>query len=526
MASISSSKQTGSVSASSARVDSAAPRAVSATSQPAEDGQLRQPYQAIVNQLTLALRNADDLSAIVRLATEGTAQALQVSRGMLLRLKYWDPLHKQRNLDETPKVRVSLDCEWFYDTGTGEPQSQCRTAATADDLENQSFWLADCALCHQAFTQPQIALAIADQRQSSDSDAPGVRVAAAFNIPDFPALLMATLESQGTILGFLVFQQSQPQDWTPAAVELVELVAAQVSAAIIQTETLRQVQSLVARRTAELKHSLSVQAKLYDRTRQQIDQLRRLNQMKDEFLSTVSHELRTPLTSMTMAIHMLRQTSLNHEHLPMPQRDRARRYLDILEQQCAQEVNLVNDLLALQELESKKVCLQAQDIDVIALVKDLAIAFDQKWSSKGLTLVLDLPAKPLRMQTDLDSLSRVLLELLTNAGKYTEPNGVVTLQVAHRVAPAAPVSHVILSLSNTGSGIAPEDLPYIFDKFRRSAAANQNAVPGTGLGLALVKSLVQHLNGAIAVSSSPTPAAPLGETCFTLTLPQAMAPVS
>jgi len=88
----------------------------------------------------------------------------------------------------------------------------------------------------------------------------------------------------------------------------VQLVSAQVSTAIIQTETLRQVQSLVEQRTVELRE-MSVQAKLYDRTRTQLEQLRHLNQAKDEFLSTVSHELRTPLTSMTLAIRMLRQVA-------------------------------------------------------------------------------------------------------------------------------------------------------------------------------------------------------------------------
>ena len=91
----------------------------------------------------------------------------------------------------------------------------------------------------------------------------------------------------------------------------MQLVSAQVSTAIIQAETLRQVQSLVEKRTAELRESLAVQAKLYDRTRHQLDQLRQLNQARDEFLSTVSHELRKPLTSMTLAIRMLRQMGLS-----------------------------------------------------------------------------------------------------------------------------------------------------------------------------------------------------------------------
>jgi signal transduction histidine kinase len=474
----------------------------------------QQRYQTIVNQLTLALRHASDLGDIVRLATEGTAQALRVPRGMLLRLKYWDPLFAKRPTEGPPKVRVSLDCEWDYNTASPETPAPAANRST-ETLLNQSFWISECSLCQQVFSHPDRAIAVTDQRLSRE------HVASIFNLAEFPALLIAPLESKGMVLGFLVFQQQRPWDWSTEDRELVELVAAQVSAAIMQTETLRQVQSLVEKRTAELQHSLTVQAKLYERTRQQIDQLRRLNQMKDEFLSTVSHELRTPLTSMTMAIRMLRQTSLTSDALPQADRDRALRYLDILEQQCAQEVNLVNDLLALQELESKAVKLNWQDIDVVALVKDLAIAFDQTWASKGVTLDLTLPKKPLRMQSDLDSLSRVLLELLTNAGKYADAHSKVHLAVGHKADLSSP-SQIILSVCNTGTGIPAADLPHIFDKFRRSATANHSAVPGTGLGLALVKSLVQHLNGVIAVASDPIDDGGVTyDTCFTLTLPQA-----
>ncbi|MBD2021169.1 HAMP domain-containing histidine kinase, partial [Leptolyngbya sp. FACHB-36] len=226
----------------------------------------------------------------------------------------------------------------------------------------------------------------------------------------------------------------------------------------------------------------------------------------------VNHELRTPLTSMTMAIRMLRQTGLSD--------DRSARYLDILEQQCAQETNLINDLLALQELESKQVQLQLEELDLKALIEDLAATFSQKWAAKGLSLVLDLPSQPLRLRSDRGSLNRVLLELLTNAGKYSDPNTRIALKVVHPIEQAT--HEVVLTLSNTGPGIAPDELPYIFDKFRRAQGATQNAVQGTGLGLALVKCLVQHLNGVIAASSCPTSDVQCCETCFTLTLPQVL----
>ncbi|HEY9906338.1 MAG TPA: ATP-binding protein [Thermosynechococcaceae cyanobacterium] len=457
----------------------------------------RARHQAIVNQLTLALQNSSSLSDILQLATTGSAQAFQVKRVLLLRLKYWEPLLRSRSPGEIPRAKATVVCEWL-DDGQEMPSA----------LE-QSFWIADCALSQQAFLRAQFAQTPL-QPATVDSE---IGAAPVFKLDRWSSLLIQPLESHGTVLGFLVLQHDEPREWQPEEIELAKLVSAQSSTAIVQTETLKQVQALVEKRTAELQQSLTVQAKLYERTRQQIDQLRHLNQLKDEFLSTISHELRTPLTSMTMAIRMLRQIGLKH--------DRGDRYLDILEQQCAQETKLINDLLALQELELKQAVMQLEEIDLKEMVKELTAAFETQWAAKGLSVELKLPRSAVRLQTDRDSLKRVLLELLTNAGKYSDPNTTLSLQITYRPAPA---HEIVLALHNIGVGIAAEELPHIFDKFRRTPVANQNAVQGTGLGLALVNSLVQNLSGSIAASSRQISATSSYATCFTLTLPQIPSP--
>jgi signal transduction histidine kinase len=238
--------------------------------------------------------------------------------------------------------------------------------------------------------------------------------------------------------------------------------------------------------------------------------------LKDEFLDTVSHELRTPLTSMALAIRMLRQTGATG--------DRGARYLDILEQQCAQETNLINDLLALRELESKQTTLQLEELNLVELVQEVVASFQSTWAAQGLKLELEAPSYPLSLSSDRDSLNRVLLELLTNATRYSEPESCIRLTIVEQQQPVNQQeevgNQVVLTLTNQGAAIPPEELPYIFDRFRRCHSAVQNAVPGTGLGLALVKSLTQHLNGTISASSVPTDQALVWETCFTLTLPQ------
>jgi len=331
-----------------------------------------------------------------------------------------------------------------------------------------------------------------------------------FNFAQFPSVLILPIESQGTVLGFLILQHCRDRHWHPEELSLVELVCAQIGTAIIQNQTLRQVQSLVDDRTLQLQRSLEVQSLLYDKTRKHNEQLRQLNQLKDEFLSTMSHELRTPLTSMSLAIRMLRQPGITPE--------RQTKYLDILEQQCDREINLIANLLKLQQLESNQAPLKLETIDLKAKLQDLSQSFTQTWADKGLNLQLDIPRVSLTAQTDEESLDRILQELLTNAGKYSHPDTTVVLQVAHQV--DLQLNQIVLQLTNTGAGISEADRKCIFEKFRRGQGVTQQAIQGTGLGLALVKCLVQHLNGNIEVTSNPIEDSAVYETCFTITLPQ------
>ena len=451
-------------------------------------------YQSLINRLTMASRSPLELNQILQLAIAGTAQALQVDRGLILTLRYSDPLFKTRSRKNIPKAKATVVCEWHQQHST---------------VLNQSFWISESWLCQQAYTNSPSPVVIADKH-----DLPAVHgatdIAPLFNFTRLPAVLMLPLESGGTVLGFLVLQHSEARLWHSEEIALLELVSAQVSTAIIQNQTLRQVQSLVEDRTAQLQRSLEVQGKLYKKTRQQIDQLRKLNQLKDEFLSTMSHELRTPLTSMSLAIRMLSQPGLPTE--------RQAKYLDILQQQCNQEINLVNDLLKLQELESHKASLNLETIDLKPKIHELAQSFEEKWADKGLSITVDLPKTSLLLETDAESIERILQELLTNAGKYSDPNTTVVLKAIH--GGNQQVDQIVFTVTNLGPGISPEDATYIFDKFRRGQGVTQQAIQGTGLGLALVKCLVQHLNGTIAVSSSPTEHSASCETCFTLTLPQ------
>lgn len=458
-------------------------------------------HQALLNQLTIAIRSCTEPDPILKLAVDGLVRTLQIERSLILLLKYVDPLIKNRSQKPIPRAKATVIYEWLTPTSEGNQPSPSSI--------NSSFWLSECDLCQMAYQHTPKPLILKDKRCISCNDSAEC-VATVFDLDSMPNLLLISLESQGTVLGFLALQQRQPRAGLTEELELVELVSAQLSIAILQFQTLRQTSALVEERTAQLEWSLSVQAKLYEKTRQQIDQLRRLNALKDEFLSTMSDQMRNPLASMRMAICMLRQPGLPVE--------RQVRYLDILEQQCNLEINLINDLLTLQELESHKSQLQPQKVDMREMIQRLEQSFTEKWSVKGLSMEVHLPKRSLVLDTDADSVNRILTELLTNAGKYSEPDTKVVLRAIYQANQKVP--QIVLSLSNIGSSISPAEQEYIFEKFRRGEGVMQKGIQGTGLGLALVKCLVEHLNGVITVSSSPMSDSQSWLTCFTLTLPQ------
>lgn len=461
-------------------------------------------FKNLLNSLTTASRSSMELNSILQSAIAGMAQTLEATRGFIILLKYVDPLFKTRPREKIPKAKATVVCEWSQNDDSG-----VSTSDRTDIILNQSFWISECIFCQLGFSKFPNAIVVSDKHDLPQID-PASDPARFFNFSQLPSLLMLPLESQGTVLGFLVLQHSQVRQWQPEELSLVELVSAQLSTTIIQNQTLRQVQSLVDDRTTQLQRSLELQGKLHEKTRQQIDQLRHLNSLKDEFLSTMSHELRTPLTIMRMAIMMLRQPGIDPE--------RQAKYLDILEQQCTQEINLINDLFKLQQLESNQTPLKLETIDINLKIKDLAQSFIQTWADKGIAIDLDLPKRSLLFQADAESFERLVQELLTNAGKFSNPGTKVVLKVAYQA--ERELARIVLTLTNIGSGISPEDIDHIFDKFRRGQGVTQQAIQGTGLGLALVKCLVQQLNGNIYATSDRLKDSSAYETCFTLTLPQ------
>jgi signal transduction histidine kinase len=158
---------------------------------------------------------------------------------------------------------------------------------------------------------------------------------------------------------------------------------------------------------------------------------------------------------------------------------------------------LVEDLRLLALTEAGQLPLEKRTMDVGDLLRDAQVNFSPQACDRGVTLALDLPPELPQVMADWRRIAQVLGNLVTNALRHTPQGGCVTLSAA------AGEGVVELSVADTGTGVSPEDLPYIFERFWRGAKSRSRAGGGTGLGLAIAKHLVEAHGGEIGVRSIP-----------------------
>ncbi|MDN5292821.1 MAG: two-component system, OmpR family, phosphate regulon sensor histidine kinase PhoR [Eubacteriales bacterium] len=232
-----------------------------------------------------------------------------------------------------------------------------------------------------------------------------------------------------------------------------------------------------------------------------ISELRRLEQMRSEFVANVSHELRTPLTSIRGFTETLLDGALEDPTV-------ARHFLQIIHDEAERLTRLINDLLSLSALESRRREPNRKLLDWHRLVGEVVSMLAPLVQGKNLEVEVkvaeDLPPVP----ADRDMMGQMLINLLDNAIKYTPDGGKI------KVAVWGEGDNLVLQVADTGIGIPPESLPRIFERFYRADKARSRELGGTGLGLAIVKHIVEAHGGRIEVESRVN-----GGTSFTVYLP-------
>jgi PAS domain S-box-containing protein len=258
---------------------------------------------------------------------------------------------------------------------------------------------------------------------------------------------------------------------------------------------------------------------------QDVSERRRLEKMKDEFISTVSHELRTPLTSLRASLGLISSGSLDKRP------EKQRQMIDMAIGNCDRLVRLVNDILDFDSVEKGRLPLNREPVEAIDLLRRAADVAHTAATQAHITFRVDAP--PAVVLADQERILQVLNELVTNAIKFSPPNTQIRLSAqprgAESGAAAVPVvaitsgapKEVCFIVEDQGRGIAAEKLERIFERFQQGDASDSRALGGTGLGLALCRSIVEQHGGRLWAEST------LGQgSRFLFTLPVAASAVA
>ena len=254
-------------------------------------------------------------------------------------------------------------------------------------------------------------------------------------------------------------------------------------------------------REAELQAQIEARTRLLASEKLARSEAERANRLKDEFLATISHELRNPLNAIMGWAHMLQLGKLNEAN--------TERAVETIYRNAKSQSQLVSDLLDVSRIISGKLRLDMRAVDLIYIVNAAIDSIRPAADAKGILLqpLLDPAAGPI--SGDADRLQQVVWNLLTNAVKFTPKGGKIQLKV-QRIN-----SHVEIVVSDSGVGINKEFLPYVFDRFRQADGSTTRIHGGLGLGLSIVRQLVDLHGGSVGVESK-------GEgkgATFTITLP-------
>jgi signal transduction histidine kinase len=298
-----------------------------------------------------------------------------------------------------------------------------------------------------------------------------------------------------------------------------EILRARVS---VFVELYRKTQEL-ERLNRELEQRVAERTRALEAT---AARLREADRRKDQFLAMLAHELRNPLAPIRNAVAILKQSG--------PAEPRVQRIRDIIERQVGHMAHLLDDLLDVSRITRGKIELRPERLDLVGLVAHTAEDFREELERAGLTLTLELPAAPLWIEGDPTRLAQVVGNLLSNAAKFTPAGGEVgvrcsvfgvedgsagsdrsdrTPNTEHRTPNTA-----VITIRDTGIGIEPEMLPRIFDTFTQADRSLDRSRGGLGLGLALVKGMVEMHQGQVQVESP----GPEQGTTFTIRLPLAV----
>ncbi|CAD5954967.1 Sensor histidine kinase TmoS [Planktothrix tepida] len=297
--------------------------------------------------------------------------------------------------------------------------------------------------------------------------------------PQAAMVIPLTQKPQSQLAGFLILGISPRRAFDDSYRGFFDLIANQVAIAIAN-------------------------AQAYEAERQRSEALAELNRAKTAFFSNISHEFRTPLT---LILGSLEETLLSPNSLNLDQQEQ----LQVAKRNSLRLLKLVNTLLDFSSLEAERFQAVYEPTDLSRFTTELASMFRSAIERAGMQLIIDCPPLPELIYIDREMWEKIVLNLLSNAFKFTF-KGKITVSLRWMG------DHVQLNVQDTGIGIRSKDIPHVFERFHRVSEAQGRTYEGSGIGLSLVKELVQLHAGTIEISSIP------GEgSCFIVSIPSGCA---
>jgi two-component system sensor histidine kinase VicK len=221
---------------------------------------------------------------------------------------------------------------------------------------------------------------------------------------------------------------------------------------------------------------------------QDITEQQRLEEMRKEFVANVSHELRTPLTSIKSYAETLLDGEYRNDEI-------AEKFLGVINSEADRMTRLVKDLLQLSSLDNQKMHWNMKNIQLTEIVKNCVNKMSIDAKNKEQFLEFFVEEDPGEVHADRDRIEQVVINIISNAIKYTHIKGIITVTVG------ISENMAFIKVADTGMGISQEDVKRVFERFYRVDKARSREMGGTGLGLAIAKEIVEAHGGTISISS-------------------------
>jgi PAS domain S-box-containing protein len=231
--------------------------------------------------------------------------------------------------------------------------------------------------------------------------------------------------------------------------------------------------------------------KKFEKDKKLLTQIQEVDKLRTEFFANISHELRTPLNIILSALQLI--NPFNNLKLS---KEKSYKYLNSVRQNSFRLLRLINNLIDLTKMDAGYFEIHPSNHNIINIIEDITLSVAQYAENKNITLTFDTDIEEKTMACDPEKIERIMLNLISNSIKFTEPGGNIFINIWDKK------SHIVISVKDTGIGIPKNNLDVIFERFRQVHKNSSENNEGSGIGLSLVKSLVEMHGGHISVNST------------------------